>query len=210
MRHITIMGAAAILATSLAACSSPGKPSANPTPVSNPTTATPTGTAPATAPAPVATGSKPTTTLDPCLLMTQQEASQLTGESFGPGKEGGGGGVAPRSCIYGAQTKNVFIVIVVQGSSVQQVQTMRNAMLAQIRSSGSGTLPLTTVPGVGDNAQAVYGTILAGNGGSLDASGIYVLKGTIAFALVDETSIGGRPSTAALAAQAKTVLGRLP
>ena len=206
MRQLTISGTAAILAMSLAACSSSGKPLANPTPPATPTTATPTATAPATG----TTSSKPVTTLDPCQLTTQQEASQLTGRSYGPGKEGGVTG-GPKSCIYGARTKNVFTVIVVQGSTTQQAQTMRNAMLAQLKASAANvSLPVTKVPGVGDDAQAIYGNIAVGNGVTLFASGIYVLKGTISFALVDETGNGGAPSTAALTAQAQTVLGRLP
>jgi hypothetical protein len=37
-----------------------------------------------------------------------------------------------------------------------------------------------------------------------------VLKGTFGFALVDAVAGGGAPSTAAMIAQAGTVIGRLP
>lgn len=202
VRSIVILGAAAALATSLTACSSPAKPSAGPTPAATPTATAPT-TAPATAPAPSTTASA-STTIDPCQLVTQQEASQVTGASFGPGKLEVDS-PASRRCIYGAQTHNVYEVIVAQATTVKQAQTEKAQLLAQLGTK----LPLTPVPGLADDAQAIR-TSLSANGGTLNISALYVLQGTTGFALVDETNSPSFPTTADLVAQATTVLGRLP
>lgn len=202
MRSIVILGAAAALATSLTACSSSAKPTAGPTPAATPTTAAPT-TAPATAPAPSPTATA-STTLDPCQLVTQQEASQVTGASFGPGKLEVDS-PASRRCIYGYQTHNVYEVIVLQATSVEQAQAEKAQLLAQL----GGKLPLTPVPGLADDAQAIR-TSLSVKGGTLNISALYVLQGTVGFALVDETNSSSYPTTADLVTQATTVLSRLP
>src|SRR6185437_12140436 len=100
------------------ACSS-GQPSANKSPT--PVPVLPGGgqsASPSPTPAATATG---TTTVDPCQLVTQQEASQLTGVSYGPGKLEVDSAIS-RRCIYGAQTKHVFEVIFVQGASADQAK----------------------------------------------------------------------------------------
>lgn len=204
MRPIAITGAALVLATSLAACSSSGKPLARPTLASKAPLPGGLGSRPATAPAPISSGSA-STTIDPCQLMTQAEASQLTGVAYGPGKEevdpGGG-----RRCIYGAQTHNVFEMIVVQASTVEQAQAVKTELLAQL----GAKVPLTHVPGVGDDAQALQ-TSMSLSGGTLYVGALYVLQGTVGFAIVDETNnSSGCPGTAALVSQAQTAIGRLP
>jgi hypothetical protein len=129
------------------------------------------------------------------------EASQLTGAHYGPGKEEQDS-ASSRRCIYGAQTKDVFEVIVVQGTSVAEAQTAKNDLLAQVPHQ----ITLTPVPGVGDDARAFRATLQ----GILGISALYVLNGTVGFALVDEVNGKSPPTTAALVAQAQTVIGRLP
>src|SRR4051812_39997261 len=68
-------------------------------------------------PSPSPTGSARATTLDPCQLVTAAEASQLSGVTFGPGKEETtGSDNTGKRCTYGSQTKNVFFVQVVSAA----------------------------------------------------------------------------------------------
>jgi hypothetical protein len=140
------------------------------------------------------------TTTDPCQLVTAQEASALTGASFGPGTEQTM--AAGKSCVYGASTKNVFMVDVFQGSSglLQQVRDQVSAEVTQGRQ-------ITPIPvsGLGDAATAYQVATDVFNGSS-----IFVLKGTAAIYLVDEVTGSQAPTTAALTATARTALVRLP
>ncbi len=181
--------AAALLMAALAACSH-GAPSPTPPPP----------TSPAAAGSSTTGGHAATATTDPCQLVTAQEATALTGASYGPGTERATG--AGKTCVYGGSTKNVFMVDVFQGSS-GQLRHVRNNVSAEITQGGQVT-PIP-VPGLGDEATAYEVTSDVFNGAS-----IFVLKGTAAIYLVDEVSGGQAPTTAALAATARTALGRLP
>ena len=211
MKRIVTAGAVAVLAMMLTACSSSGKPSANPTLASKPPLlggpASQPASAPATTPAPGSSGSQ-STTINPCDLVTQDEASQLTHVSYGPGELETDSN-ASRRCVYGSQTHNVFEVILAQAATVEEAKAVKDDLLAQARQSDI-PLPLKHVSGVGDDAQAVKENVSAG-GVNICVSAIYVLSGTVGFALVDETNnAGGCPSTAALTDQAQTVISRLP
>jgi hypothetical protein len=195
MKRILIMGASALLATTLAACGPTDQPTTNPT-----TTAAAAGPAATTsAPAQAAGADAP----DPCALVTQQEASTLTGAAFGPGKlevET----PASKRCVYGAQTKNVLTIFVLRGHSPDEAKAVKDQMLADLQSSD---LPvnLTPVPGVGDEAQALNQSIGLG----ISVSAIYVLSGSSGFGIVDLVTGASAPSTASMVTQAKTVIGRL-
>ena len=140
-----------------------------------------------------------TTTTDPCQLVTAQEASALTGASYGSGTERTT--LAGKTCVYGASTKNVFMVDLFQGSSAQ-LQQMRDQVSAEI-TQGRQITPIT-VSGLGDEATAYQVTSDVFNGSS-----IFVLNGTAAIYLVDEVTGSQAPTTAALTATARTALGRL-
>src|ERR1700694_2508563 len=64
-----------------------------------------------TAPAQVTPSATANPNLDPCQLVTQQEASQLAGTTYGAGKKETLSS-ASSICTYGAQTLNVFTVLV--------------------------------------------------------------------------------------------------
>ena len=64
-----------------------------------------------TAPAQLTPSPSANANLDPCQLVTQQEASQLAGTTFAAGKEEAISS-ASSMCTYGAQTLNVFTVLV--------------------------------------------------------------------------------------------------
>jgi hypothetical protein len=196
MRSVWIVGATAVLAASLAACSKSDTPNQNPTSAPPTTHATvrtsPTGQA-ATPP-------------DPCVLVTQSEASALTGTSFGPGKEESEN-AASRRCVYGAQTKDVFMVIVARGTSVDEAKAVKDQMLAEAQQNGVA-INLTKVTGLGDDAYSVNKSLSA-NGVTISISGIYVLSGVTGFGLVDEKITGPAPTVAAMVTQAQTVISRL-
>jgi hypothetical protein len=191
MRIIPVAGAAALLLAVLAGCSA-GAPSPAPPP-----------TNPAAAGSSAAGGQTATTTrttTDPCQLVTPQEASALTGASYGSGTERATG--PGKTCVYGASTKNVFMVDLFQGSS-GQLKLIREHVSAEITQGGHMTP--TPVSGLGEGATAYHVTSDIFNGAS-----IFVLKGTAAIYLVDEVTGGQAPTTAALTIAARTALGRLP
>jgi hypothetical protein len=199
MRPVFVVGATALLVAALAGCSKSATPTTNPTtPAAVAAAASPTATASAAA-------SGAPTTIDPCQLVTQAEASTLTGASYGPGKLEIDS-PASRRCVYGGQTKNVFEVIVAQAATADEAQSEKNALLAQAQGELGGQLNLSPVTGVGDQAESINASI----GGQINASGIYVLKGLVGFALVDEVVGGPAPTVAALTTQAQTVVSRLP
>jgi hypothetical protein len=202
MKSILIAVTAASLAVTMSACKPSGKAAAGNKPQNVPLASaspSPKGT-----PAPTGTAN---TTLDPCALVTAAEASALTGASYGPGKLEVDSSAA-RRCIYGAQTKNVFTVIVAQATSVAQAQAVKDQMRAQAEQALSGQpVNLNKVSGVGDDAESISASF-AQYGISL--SGLYVLKGTVGFALVDLVVGAPAPTVAALTTQAQTVIGRLP
>lgn len=196
---------AVVLATALTGCKLGGS-TANPSPSGVPA-APPAGDASPSAPAlPEASGSA-VTTLDPCALFTRDEASALVGVTFTkttrddvPGGE--------RRCIYNA-SGNTFTVIVVQAASVAQAQTEKDKVLADAQQNLPEPATLTPVPGLADDAQALTATF-SGPTGTLSLAGLYVLRGTVGFGLVDTAAGTAVPGTAALVTQARTVLGRLP
>jgi hypothetical protein len=152
------------------------------------------------------------TALDPCQLVTSQEASSLAGTSFGAGREDttSGGG---KLCIYGYQTLNVFQVIVGQAPDVATAQAdkqqFESEFLTQAHQSAAASLNVTQMPNFADGAVTMQGSLnLAGQ--TFSASAIDFLKGPVFVGISDVTAGNGAPSTAALQAEATTVLGRLP
>ena len=153
------------------------------------------------------------TAIDPCQLIGSQEASTFTGASYGQGVEGAiPGGI--KTCTYGGNTTNIFIVDVGQASDVKTAQAYRDSFLAYLQANaqqmtGQG-LEVTQVPNFADGAVIATANISAG-GITLNASAIGVLKGTVFFGFSDTVMDGGvAPSNTALQTEATTVLGRLP
>jgi hypothetical protein len=180
---------------------------------SNPTT-TPTGTpVPATAAASnvaqssVLNATGVPTTLDPCQLVTQQEASQLAGTTYGAGVKSttqGNGNI----CTYGGQTTNVFEVIVGQAPDVATAQAGKAEAEQMIASAAGKGVTFTELPTLADGAAYYVGAVSI-SGVSINASAIYVLKGTVFFGFSDE-ALAPTPTLAAMETQVNTILGRLP
>lgn len=175
-------------------------PTVTPTPIVTPAdTSTPQQTA------------KPTS-LDPCQLITSQEASTLTGASFGEGKEDtvpGGG----KTCTYGSKATNIFFVEVVQApdeATAEAAQTQfladLQANLQQLTSEGLNVNPL---PNFADGAVTAQVNINAG-GLTVNGSAFGFRKGTIFFGFSDVAVGSAAPSSDAMQSEATTVLGQLP
>jgi len=185
-----------ILAAVLAACSpAPSTPAATPTPAATDTpqqAATPTS-------------------LDPCELISSQEASTLAGAAFGAGLEGSTPG-GLKMCTYGAQTVNVFTVEVAQAPDIATAKADEQsflddlkANLAQLSSQG---LQVTQVPNLADGAAMAQASIPT-QLGTINGSAIGFRKGTIFFGFSDIVVGGAAPTSQVLQSEATTVMARL-
>ena len=203
MRSIWILAASALLAGALTGCTASNGPTGGPSPSG---AALGAGPAASGSPSPSAVPSRTSSTaIDPCALVTQSEASALTGASYGAGKEETDPGGSKR-CIYGYQTKNVFEVIVVQAASVEQAQAEKDKLRAEAEQQIGGQVDMSRLSGIGDDAEWLHAGPIQG----ISVAGLYVVKGTVGFALVDVVAGTAAPSQAAMTGQATTVLGRLP
>jgi hypothetical protein len=148
------------------------------------------------------------TTLDPCQLVTSDEASQLAGASYGAGVESttSGGG---KICTYGGNTLNVFEVIVGQAPDVATAQAGKAEAEAAIQQQAGSAAVFTELPNFADGAAYIVGSFTV-SGQTYNGSAIYALKGTIFFGFSDVARNQPTPTLEALQAQATTILGRLP
>jgi hypothetical protein len=152
------------------------------------------------------------TSLDPCQLVTAQEASTLAGATFGAGKESTTEGNA-KICTYGAQTANVLNSYVVQAPDVATAQAAEAAGLAAAKAAAEQQAPGVTIsqtelPNFADGALVISASATI-SGQTLAISGIYVLSGTTFFAITDVVLGQPAPTSDALQAQARVVLGRI-
>ena len=197
--------AATNVPTQIAASNTP-----NPTDTARPTeTSNPTDT-PAVTSTPLNTAVP--TLLDPCQLISNQEASSLVGYTFGQGiKETIPGGAT--TCTYGAQTTNVFTVEVVQAADVATANAAETQFLADLQANlqqlTNEGLNVTQLPDFADGAVTAQVSINAG-GETINGSAFGFRKGTIFFGF-NYVAVGGEaPDSTAMQSEATTVLGRLP
>jgi hypothetical protein len=184
--------APSVAATSTAASAGPsavalGTPAAtaSPSPASNVPSAVPTA-------------------IDPCALVTSAEASKLAGITYGPGKAE----TTPtgeKKCSYGAGATNLIQVGVLESPDMATINAAKVDALAEIQQLVSKGIKVTQLPTLGDG-----GAVAQGTAGPLNVSAIDVTKGLIFFH-IGHLAVGRPAATsAALQAQAETVLGRLP
>ncbi len=217
------VAAVSVVALVLAACSSStptgssGVLSATGTPaptISTAPTATPSAMVSASTSAAASASNEPTgvpTSLDPCALIPAGEASQLAGATFGAGAESTTSGNG-KICTYGAQTLNVFEVVVGQAPDAATAQAEKAAAEAKIKSQAGAAGPninFIELPTFGDGAAYTSGS-LSIQGQSLSISGFYFLKGTNFVGFSDLAYGHPALTLAAMQAEATTVLGRLP
>lgn len=183
-------------------------PVATPAPTDTPAPVTTPALSDTPAPSSALNATGVPTAIDPCQLITSQEASQLAGATFAAGVESttSGGG---KICTYGGQTLNVFMVIVGQAPDVATAQAGKAEAQAAIAKQAGGAITFTELPTFADGAAYVSGNISV-SGQSFGAGAFYALKGTVFFGFSDLTL--GKPALtlAAMQAQAQTILGRLP
>ena len=193
----------ALAALLLVACGSSTSGSSSPAPSTSPVSSTPSGS-------PVA--------LDPCLLVTSAEASSIAGVTFSAGKEDTTSGGA-KSCGYGAQTANVFMVVVAQAADAATAQADWTQEQAKAEATIKQGLPpgasvnlnitnVTTLSGADRAALATFNTTISGEPVGIIA--IYLLKGATFVSFSDLVLGKATPTADAMEAQAQTTLGRLP
>lgn len=216
---LSALGIAACSGSASTATSAPTSSAASSAPQASAPAATATPTPTAT---PVATSSQaavaasngPTavpTSIDPCQLIPAAEAGALAGASFGPGKSetlSGNG----RMCTYGAQTKNVFEVIVAVAPDVATAKQEQASVMAMLQANAAKIqqgLDITQLPGFAPGADAVLDQ-LKPNSLGINGIGINVLHGTVFFGFNDLVVGGPAPTADAMKAEAMKVLGRLP
>jgi hypothetical protein len=155
--------------------------------------------------------------LDPCQLVTQQEASQLAGATFGAGKPETISNGA-RMCTYGAQTPNVFMVEVAVASDAAtaqadwaQEEAKAQAGLQQLLAEAGGNVTLNagdiSLSGADKAAAATSNATIGGR--TISISAIYVLKGPVFFMFSNLVLGKQAPTTAQMEQQAQTVLTRI-
>ncbi len=218
MRPTRLMAVVVFGTLLVAACtgsSTTNGPTSSPFPTTAlvpPSDGVPASTAPSTAPSSSdqTQSAAPTgapTTLDPCQLVTVEEASALAGTTFGPGAESdtGAGG---KKCVYGAQTKNVFSVLVGVAGSVaiaKAGEAEAEAALAKLATKG---VKFTEVKSFAPGADAAF--FVGPLGAGINGAAVYVLAGTTVFGFSDLVLGGPAPTLADIEAQANVTLGRIP
>jgi hypothetical protein len=218
MKRVLTLGITAAAASLLAACGSAGVDT-SPTPASSSSgastpTATPVPTAPPTA-APTPSQTAVPTSYDPCQLVTASEASSLAGVTYGPGTETTNSGNG-KNCVYGADTLNVFTVLVAVASDAATADADWAAEESQVKSAlntsakgASIDISISNVSLSGADMAAV------GTGGAdiegvkIAATSVYFLKGAVFVAFSDLVLGKSAPSASDMENEANTVLGRL-
>ena len=148
-----------------------------------------------------------TTAVDPCQLVTQDEASKLAGVSLGKGKastfENHG-----KQCVYTA-TGFAFSVSVLQAPDQATVDAAKQQVLSELNKNVGQGVKTTPLSGIGDDAMLLTVSTTV-QGTSVKLIGIYLLKGTL-FVEFSDFALGHPvPSSNDMQAQAQTIVSRLP
>ena len=173
-----------------------------------------TATSPSPSPAETPEASLPTavpTSIDPCQLVTQDEASKLAGASFGSGKESKGDNNA-NFCTYGAGA-TIFQVSVIVAPDTATAAAAKGQFKDELSKfqGGEFNIKSTSLPDFASGVEAGVTTGSTSSGGiSAKLIAIYFEKGLVFVGLSDVSVGGGVPSSDAMQAQAKVSLGRLP
>jgi hypothetical protein len=154
------------------------------------------------------------TAIDPCQLISAQEAGTLAGATFGAGKETTTQGNA-RICTYTAGATNAFSVEVAIAPDVATAQADEKAvqddLTAQAAKLANQGVTVTPLPGFAQGADAILAEATVSLGGNtVGVRAMLVLRGTTFFSFSDVDLKGSPPSADAMKTEATTVLGRLP
>ncbi len=148
------------------------------------------------------------TAYDPCVLVPSDEASTLTGATYGAGVESTAGNT--KFCTYGSNTLNVLTVAVGVAADEATAQAGEAQFVTQLQAAAANGLTVTQLTGfTADSDAAVLSGSMTVSGQTFSASAITVLRGTVFFGFSDVTLGTPAPSSADLQSEAMTVLGRL-
>ena len=122
--------------------------------------------------------------------------------------------VTSRRCTYGANTKNVFMVLVAIAPDVKTAQAAKLAAEQDLTDNAQGfgvPVKVTGLPNFADNTDGVLLEGSASLGGqTIDGRGLYLLRGTTFVGFNDLVRGKPAPSAADMATMATTVLTRVP
>ncbi len=149
------------------------------------------------------------TAVDPCQLVTGDEAGALAGATFGPGKEDTSDNNI-RSCTYSTSgATNQVTVVVAEAPDLATAQAAKAQVESEMDQAAGSGLTLTQLPDLADGGVLARASASIG-GKTLSVAGIDALKGTIYFAISNLVVGGKAASDDALKSQANTCLSRLP
>jgi hypothetical protein len=146
------------------------------------------------------------TDIDPCQLITSDDASALVGVKFGAGKATNTENNM-KMCSYSGPGPNIFTVEVAVAPDVATAQAAEADAKAELSSKGAN-LAVIPLPSFADNTDAA---ILQGSAGGVGGRALMLLKGTT-FVGFSDISAGGAspPSEQAFKDQGNAVLAKLP
>jgi hypothetical protein len=184
----------AVLASLVVACggSTTTPPSSSPHGGGSPSTPTPTvgGGSGSTLP--------PSTTINPCTLLSDEQASTLVGETFGDGKEDTAG-AAGHLCVWSDDASHSSVTV---GVISAPSQAIAQHAYSQAKADQSG-FAFTSVAMLGDEAYSARKS-----DGASELSGLYATDGSTYFFVA--TLGGTSPTDGALRVAALLILGGLP
>jgi hypothetical protein len=223
-RVAAVAGTIVVVTAALAACASGTTPSAIASALANASlpplpseTATPepTSTPVSEAPSESVFPSAVATDIDPCDLITSEEASALVGVKFGAGKESTTEDNL-KICAYSAPGPNIFNVDLAiapdEATAKAAEKTQEQDLQSQADDMADLGLTVTKLPNFAPNTDAaiIQGAKSAG-GLSIAGRGILVLRGTTFFGFNDIATGGGQPpSEQAMKDKAMELLDRVP
>ena len=222
-RHAATIAMVALAAVAVAGCSGSTTPSAVASAVAQisfppvgteaPTEAPPASSSTSSEAPEASLATAVPTAIDPCQLITADEAGTLVGVTFGAGKESTTDNNL-KVCTYAGPGPNIFTVevgVAPDEATAQAAEAQAKADLnAKASQEGGPVLNVVPLPSFADNTDAA---ILEGSATkpiALDARAFLMLRGVV-FALFSDIAVGGpAPSQDAMKAEANTVLSRLP
>jgi hypothetical protein len=147
------------------------------------------------------------TAVNPCDLVTRDEASTLAGVTLAKGKESTLDNNG-KLCTYSVQT-TLFNVEAIEAPDQATMDAAKQQALAQLQKNVPKGIKVGAISGVGDQAELATGSPTL-NGVTVNVIGLYFTDGTY-FVAISDIGLGhGVASADALAAEAQTAISRLP
>jgi hypothetical protein len=220
-RWLTVLVAVAAGAALSGCSSTPGVTTSSTTAAAVAAAAATTAASEASSTPPAPTSSDPSSTpptasavavtSNPCDVLTQAEATALSGASMPAGVRqpwGSGGAV---KCGYHSGSTEAFLILA-KASSPATAQAAWDAEKADLQKQAAPAgvkVTATAVTGIGDQAELFVGSVSV-NGIKNTVMAIFVLKGDTFLDLGDFALLGAKPATTAdLTSQAATSAGRV-